>query len=143
MNLFLADGLYPWSLTLADGQTRTIMASSLRAALAGVLPSPVVAATRGAAGATLPPPTVGSLNPTSAKLGDPNFTLHVLGTNFGPGAVIVWNGSPEPTTRVSATELTTLVNMTTAQVAMPIPVSVRSAYGEESNAVTFTILPAA
>src|SRR5678816_2221276 len=56
-------------------------------------------------------PTTTALVPSSAKLGDPSFTLHVQGTGFVPGSVILWNGSPEPTTFVSATELTTLVNM--------------------------------
>jgi hypothetical protein len=87
-------------------------------------------------------PAVASLVPASAKLGDPNFTLRVLGTKFSAQSVILWNGSPEPTTFVSATEVTTAVNMATAQVAMPIPVKVRT-FTLESNAVSFDLQAAA
>ena len=84
-----------------------------------------------------------SLTPASAQLGDPPFTLHVNGTGFVQTDTILWNGSPEPTTFVSDTELTTGVDMTTAQVAMPIPVSVRTFIGSVSNELTFDLLPAA
>jgi hypothetical protein len=83
-------------------------------------------------------PTVSALVPSTAALGAPSFTLHVQGAGFLPGAVILWNGSPEPTTFVSASELTTLVNMATAQVAIPIPVAVQIA-GLVTNSLTFTL----
>jgi IPT/TIG domain len=89
------------------------------------------------------PPTVTSLVPPSAKLGDPSFTLHVHGTNFRADAQIVWNGSPEPTTFVSPTEVTTMVNMATASVAMAIPVAVSIGGGlVVSNAMNFDLQPA-
>jgi hypothetical protein len=84
-------------------------------------------------------PTATALVPASAKLGDPSFTLHVQGTGFQPGSVILWNGNPEPTTYVSATELTTLVNMATAQVAMPIPVAVEVVPGLVTNSLIFDL----
>lgn len=71
------------------------------------------------------PPTLDTLNPATAVLGSPSFTLRVLGTNFTPQSVIEWNGSPERTTFVSPTELTTEVDMASAAVAGPIPVAVR------------------
>jgi hypothetical protein len=86
------------------------------------------------------PPMLTALDPSSATLGDPDLTLRVFGTGFAPDAVILWNGSPEPTVFVSATELTTGVNMATAEVAMPIPVAVRSGGGIESAPLTFTLL---
>jgi hypothetical protein len=142
--LSVAPGLFPFTLTFANGSTRTVLASSLSSAVTGVFASEVVSAVRGAAFAgEVAPPVVTGLVPPSAKLGDPNFTLHVNGTGFKQGATILWNGSPEPTTFVSATELTTGVNMATAQVAMPIPVAVRSLAGLDSNAVDFDLQPAA
>jgi hypothetical protein len=85
-------------------------------------------------------PVATALAPSFAKIGDPTFTLHVTGSGFRPDSVILWNGSPEPTTVVSPTELTTVVNMATAQVAMAIPVVVRGPLGTPvSNALTFDL----
>jgi hypothetical protein len=80
--LYVAEGLYLWTLELDNGATMTLLASSLASAIAGTLPSPVVVATRGAAfdeDLDTVPPVLTSLTPPSAKLGDPNFTLHVIG----------------------------------------------------------------
>ena len=92
-------------------------------------------------------PTVTSLVPSTAALGSPSFTLSVMGMGFTADCVILWNGSPEPTVVVSATELTTGVNMATAELAVTLPVAVRSGISEEdyamSNELAFTFLPAA
>ena len=88
------------------------------------------------------PPVLSALVPASARLGDPNFTLHVQGSGFKAGAVILWNGLPEPTTVVSATEVTTGVNMATAEFAMAIPVVVQISTGAVSNTLTFDLQPA-
>jgi hypothetical protein len=89
-----------------------------------------------------PPPVLDTLVPDTAVLGSPDFVLHVLGSGFAPDAVILWNGSPEPTTVVSDTELTTGVNMATAAVAVALPVAVTQG-GVVSNAVLFTFTEAA
>src|SRR4029453_16429414 len=73
-----------------------------------------------------PAPVVAALEPDTAALGDPSFTVRVLGTDFAADAVIVWNGGDEVTTYVSATELTTGVNMATVTVAIAVPVAVRN-----------------
>lgn len=90
---------------------------------------------------TTPPPpfALTALEPASAVLGDPSFTLRVLGTGFTPDSTIVWNGADEPTTYVTATELQTDVNMATAEVAMPIPVEVRSGT-QTSSTLMFSLL---
>lgn len=100
-----------------------------------VIGAPVVPPTGGETAA----PTVTELLPNVATIGDPSFTLHVRGTNFVAGSVIVFNGYDEPTTLVSPTEVTTGVNMETwfAQSA-PLPVTVRNPDGQMSNALTFT-----
>jgi hypothetical protein len=124
-----------------------VLASDLAGALGGTFRSPVVGAARGPIfdGSVNPPvPAVlTSLVPPSAKLGDPSFTLHVHGTGFRPDSVILWNGGQEPTTYVSPTELTTGVNMATAEVALAIPVAVVNLPGVASNELTFDLQPAA
>lgn len=81
---------------------------------------------------------VTSLVPSTVELGDPSFTLHVHGTGFKSTDQIVFNGGVEPTVFVSATELTTGVDMSTAAVAVTVPVEVVSADGLISNSMSFT-----
>jgi hypothetical protein len=69
-------------------------------------------------------PTVTSLTPNSAEIGDPAFTLHVHGTNFDSTSKIYFNGLEEPTTLVSATEVTTGVNMPLWTAPAVVPVTV-------------------
>ena len=136
-DVHLCDGLYTWVLDLETGEQRVVLASSLAAAIGGL---PVITATRGPAFDGDPtPPVLTSLVPAAAQLGDPSFTLHVHGTGFRNSDVILWNGSAEPTTWVSATELTTAVNMATAEVAAAIPVAVRTVVGTVSNTLTFDL----
>jgi len=138
----VADNLFTWSLTLADGSTRTVLGSSMQTVIGGNFPSPVVTATRGPAFSTDgPPPTISGLTPNTAQIGGANFTLHVTGTGFLPGAVIVFAGMDEPTTLVSPTEVTTLVNMAMWHGPDALPVYVRSLAGQQSNVLTFTFTP--
>jgi len=61
-------------------------------------------------------PSVASLSQTSAVVGGPGFTLTLEGSNFAANAVVLWNGSPLPTARVSSTQLTAAIgtaNLTT------------------------------
>jgi len=147
--LQIAPGLYAFALTLENGTTRNVLASSLASAIGGILPSPVVAATRGEAIAgdgsspALVPPVLGSLVPATAVAGTPGFTLRVLGSGFRPDSRVVWNGAPVITTTfVSATEISTVIP-STAYPAGPIPVSAVTIGGLESNALTFSITVAA
>ena len=86
-------------------------------------------------------PIITSLDPDTVVLGAPSFTVRVLGTGFVEDSVIVWNGSDEPTTFVSETEVTTGVNMDTASAAVSVSVAVRN--GEAlSNEWFFTFAEA-
>lgn len=69
-------------------------------------------------------PTVTGLSPTTAVMGGAAVTLHVYGTNFTPDTVILFNQGEEPTTYVSDTEVTTLVDPATASGPWTVPVSV-------------------
>jgi hypothetical protein len=87
-------------------------------------------------------PVLTTLTPQTAAIGSPSFTLHVSGTGLVPGAVIEFAGNDEPTVYVSATEVTTGVDMTVWLGADPaIPVVVRQ-NGVTSNALTFAFTAA-
>ena len=83
-------------------------------------------------------PQVLSLNPNNAVLGSPSFTLRVLGTGFKNTDKIIFAGVEEPTTFVSANELTTGVNMAVWLGPDVLPVEVQTVEGYLSNAVPFT-----
>jgi hypothetical protein len=88
-------------------------------------------------------PTLTSLVPTSAEIGDPSFTLHAHGTGFTASSVILWNGAPELTIVVSPTELTTVVNMLTATTPASIPVAVQTGGVHVTAPLPFDLQPAA
>jgi hypothetical protein len=81
------------------------------------------------------------LLPNGAVMGGPDLTLRVIGDSFDPGAVILWNDSPEPTTWVSATELNTTVKPSTASVYNSSLVKVQNPTLETSFALAFTFYP--
>jgi hypothetical protein len=89
------------------------------------------------------PPVVTALEPDTAAIGAPSFTLHVLGTGFAPGAVIVFAGHDEPTTVVSPTDVTTGVNMAVWLGPDAVPVLVRNPDGAMSEPLDFTFTDAA
>ncbi len=91
-----------------------------------------------------PDPTATNLAPNSAIVGSPDFTLAVNGANFTIASVVLWGGTPVPTTLVSPSQLT--ASISTSQIASigTTPVSVQ-AYSNPmapiSNAVNFTVAP--
>jgi hypothetical protein len=89
------------------------------------------------------PPVVTALEPDTAELGAPSFTLHVIGTGFDAASVIVFAGQDEPTTLIDDTVVTTGVDMTVWLGADTLPVLVRNGDGTLSNAVDFTFTEAA
>jgi hypothetical protein len=82
---------------------------------------------------------VTTLLPATTTTGGPAFTLTVNGTNFLDGATVDFNGSPQTTTFVSATQLTALI--TAADIALPgwDQVTVSNPGGGVSNTVAFTV----
>jgi hypothetical protein len=84
-----------------------------------------------------------SLDPPTAVVGAPDFTIRVLGQGFDEGSTILWNGSVEPTTFVSPTEVTTGVNMATVSGPASVPVAVRNSAGRQSNPLPFEFTAAA
>ena len=90
-----------------------------------------------------PLPSITSLSPSSAAIGDPSFDLHILGKNFDSSSVIVFASHDEPTTLVSDTEVTTGIDMSLWLGPDSIPVMVRSGAGFNSNIEHFTFTPEA
>jgi outer membrane protein assembly factor BamB len=85
-----------------------------------------------------PTPTLARISPVSVTVGSQGFTLVALGTGFGPTSVVEWNGSPLPTTLVSATALTATVTGTQVSALGQADVSVVNA-GIASNLATLAI----
>ena len=92
-----------------------------------------------------PVPTITSLAPSGARAGDPAFSLTIDGSGFDAFSVARWNGSPRPTTVVSATRL--IASIAAADVASVgtalVSVSTPAPGGGTSSALSFTIDPPA
>lgn len=88
-----------------------------------------------------PTPTITSLNPASASLNSPAFTLIVTGTNFVPGAKLRFNNLDRAATVLGSTQLTALIPasaLTTAGTYNVVVINPEPG-GGSSNAVTFTV----
>jgi outer membrane protein assembly factor BamB len=89
-------------------------------------------------------PSVTGLTPSSIVAGSADFTLTVTGTNFPQGAVVLFGGTPLPTTWIDNNQLTATV--TSAQVLNAGAISVTVATSAASDAlvsapVSFTVQP--
>lgn len=96
-----------------------------------------IAISRVLQGGVVIPATVTSLTPSSTVIGSPSFDLHVLGTGFTPTSVITFNGLDEPTTFISASEVSTGVNMDVWLAPAVVPVAVQTD-GVTSESMNFT-----
>ena len=92
-----------------------------------------------------PVPAITLLAPASATAGSAGFTLTVTGSNFVNGAVVNFNSVAEPTTYVSATEVTATIPATAIAGADTAPVTVTNPTpgGGTSDSLNFTINPPA
>jgi hypothetical protein len=85
-------------------------------------------------------PAIDQLNPSSAALGDPSFTLVISGENFLPGAQVLWNGTVLAAATVSSsTVITASVGAAQLNAAGNIPVIVRNPGDIDSGAAIFTV----
>ena len=90
------------------------------------------------------PPSITSLSPATAVAGGAAFTLTVNGSNFVPQSVVLWGGTAEPTTYLSANTLTAQIPAAAIAAAGSVPVVVQDqSGGPTSNGATFTIQPGA
>ena len=88
-----------------------------------------------------PVPSLTSISPTSATVGDPNTTITANGSNFVSGSTIDFNGTPLTTSFVNSGQETAVIpasDLTTAGTAS-ITVVNPAPGGGSSNAATFTV----
>ncbi len=91
-------------------------------------------------------PAISSLSPPGAVVGSTDFTLTVLGSNFGTGSTVLWNSSAQPTTVVSSTQLTADIGAADIAAIQAVTVTVQNP-GQGTNppvtstGVTFNIIP--
>jgi hypothetical protein len=82
-------------------------------------------------------PVLTSLAPDTAQVGDPQFTMDLVGTGFTEISRVLWNGGIEDSVFVGATRLRMQVDPGTASGPYTIPVAVLN--GSQSSAeVDFT-----
>ncbi|HMN97907.1 MAG TPA: PKD domain-containing protein, partial [Miltoncostaeaceae bacterium] len=88
-----------------------------------------------------PLPTISSLAPARASADGTPITLTVNGSGFTSSAVVLWQGSPRPTTRVSSTRLTAVISGSDVAAEGTASISVRAGLGggDESATAAFTI----
>src|SRR5205823_3739359 len=87
-------------------------------------------------------PTVTSLNPTAHTAGSAGFTLTVIGTNFGGGVTVQWNGQNRTTSFGSPTLLTAAIPASDVLNPVAANVTVITTDGVSSNAGTFNVAAA-
>jgi hypothetical protein len=71
-------------------------------------------------------PTITALTPDTTSQGSP-ISMTVTGSNFAPGAVVLFDGGLLPTTFVSATQVRAQLGAAQLQVGRVVSVSVQNA----------------
>ena len=84
-------------------------------------------------------PQLTALNPQSVAPGSGGFMLQATGNHFATGSVVRWNGSDRVTTFVSASQLQASITAADVSTAGTVPVTVFTAGGGLSNAMTFAV----
>jgi hypothetical protein len=69
-------------------------------------------------------PSIAALAPNSVTAGGTGFTMTVNGTNFSTTASVSFNGTPLPTTYISAAQLMVTVSAADIANAATVPVTV-------------------
>ena len=87
-----------------------------------------------------PAPTTTSISPSSAYVGNSDFTITVNGTGFVSSSTVNWNSTPHTTIYVSPTQLTAIITAADISYIQTTPVTVvnTSPY-QVSNAQYFTV----
>ncbi len=85
-----------------------------------------------------PVPVLGSMNPASALAGTGAFTLTVTGSSFNAQSEVRWNGAPQATTFVSATQLTASISAALISAVGTASVQVRNPTPGGGNSATLT-----
>ncbi|MEK6324788.1 MAG: lamin tail domain-containing protein [Acidobacteriota bacterium] len=86
-------------------------------------------------------PRITSIDPISAKLGDPPFDLTVRGSGFDGASRVFIDGQTATTMFISSDQLAGRVSLSVLAASGPHQVQVRNEGGNRSNSVTLTIIP--
>jgi uncharacterized repeat protein (TIGR01451 family) len=86
-----------------------------------------------------PTPGLTATNPASANHGSGNLTVSVAGSNFVPGAVVLWNNNERTTTFVDSSHLTVAIPASDLAQAGTATVVVNNPGSSNSGSVSFTI----
>ena len=90
-----------------------------------------------------PVPGIGGLSPSQAMVGDPAFSITVIGSDFVPGSTVLWNGEERATGFVNSLMLSASVRATDLVQAGTAYVSVVNpppGGGQSVSAGVFTIV---
>lgn len=91
--------------------------------------------------------SISALSPTSTGVGAPSFTLTVQGNGFSANSMLFFNGVAQPTTVVSAAQITAMISAAEVATTGTVPVYVRVSSGggmygpvsQNSNTVNFAV----
>jgi hypothetical protein len=93
-------------------------------------------------------PSIGSLSPPGVQVGSTDTPVTILGSNFGVGSTVLWNGTAlAGATIISSTQINVTIPAAdlaaagTPNVTVQNPASAAGAAPVTSNAVQFTIIP--
>jgi uncharacterized repeat protein (TIGR01451 family) len=86
-----------------------------------------------------PTPGLVSVSPSSAATGSGNLTLTVTGTNFVPGAVLLWNGAERSTTFVDSAHLTVAIPASDVSQSGTANLVVNNPGASNSSSTSFNI----
>lgn len=83
--------------------------------------------------------TLTGFSPSQAMAGSAGFTLTVTGTSFTSSSSVVWNGTPQQTTFVSATQLTAQIPAAEVADAGGASVGITDPFSGNTSTRSFTI----
>jgi uncharacterized repeat protein (TIGR01451 family) len=90
-------------------------------------------------GTVNPAPGLASALPSNATAGSGNLILTVTGSNFVPGAAVLWNGAERTTTFVDATHLTVAIPASDLSHAGTATLVVNNPGSSNSGSIAFSI----
>jgi hypothetical protein len=85
-------------------------------------------------------PSISSVSPSSVKAGANSFVLTVNGSELGGRSVVLWNGTPRPTTVISPSQLQAQISASDISVAKTVAISAVNRRGLHSGSLSFSVV---
>lgn len=86
-----------------------------------------------------PTPSLASVSPSSTTVGSGNLTITVTGSNFVPGAVLLWNGAERTTTFVDSSHLIVAIPASDVGATGTATLVVNNPGSSNSTSISFTV----